>query len=285
MRIFCWIYIFLYATFSGSCQESQTHWIEKADKLYSEGQFNEAAIAYERSLFSGQSVNEIGLIKLKKADCYKQLENFTRALKELETIFLPSMPDSIQTTVIYQKALCHYLNHNSQEAEAWIEQLPLEFKTSENTVLEILIYSDLLQWGKARERMLFLIDKNNSGEREDSLIMVCNHIFDNKYQPKIKKVKTATTLSTFLPGAGQIYVGNVGRGLLAFTFTAGTIGLAALEVVNGFYITGYVVGLGFFQKSYFGGIEQTRRLARERNSKKVEKYNDIIKKLIFSSIN
>ncbi len=285
MGIFCLICIFLYATFLGNCQESQTHWIEKADELYSEGQFNDAAIAYERSLFSGQSGNEIGLIKLKKADCYKQLKNFTRALKELETIFLPSMPDSIQTTVIYQKALCHYLNHNSQEAEAWIEQLPLEFKTSEKTGLEILIYSDLLQWDKARERMLLLIDKNNSGEREDSLKMVCNHIFDYKYQPKIKKVKTATTLSTFFPGAGQIYVGNVGRGLLAFTFTAGSIGLAALELVNGFYITGYVVGLGFFQKFYFGGIEQTRRLARERNSKKVQKYNDTIKKLIFSSIN
>ena len=285
MGIFCSICIFLYASFSGNCQESQEHWIEKADELYSKGQFNDAAIAYERSVFSGLFVNKIGLIKLKKADCYKQQENFTRALKELETIFLPSMPDSIQNAVIYQKALCHYLNHNSQEASAWIEQLPIEFKTLENTVLEIMINSDLLRWEKAKERMLLLINSNNSGERKDSLIIACNHIFDNKYLPKIKKIKTAVMLSTFFPGAGQIYVGYVGRGLLAFTFTAGSIAVAAFEIVNGFYITGYVVGLGFFQKFYFGGIEQTRRLTIERNSKKVEKYNDKIKNLIFSSIN
>lgn len=284
MGIFCSICIFLCATFSGNCQESPAHWIEKADESYSYGQFNDAAIAYERAIYLGFSGNKTGILKLKKADCYKQLKNFQKALRELETIFLPSMPDSIQNTVIYQKALCHYLNHNSQEAESWIQQLPSEFRSSEIRVLEILIYADLLQWEKARDQTIFLIGKFNSGTSRDSLMMVCKQIFNHKHQPKIKREKTAAMLSTFFPGAGQVYTGNVGRGVLAFSFTAGSIGIAALEVMNGFYITGYVVGLGFFQKFYFGGIEQSRRLAIERNSRKVEKYNASIKKLVFASI-
>lgn len=285
MAIFCWICISLCAIFSGNCQETTNYWTNKAGELYSAGEFTDAAIAYERAIFIGTTGSESSLLKLKKADCYKQLGNFPRALKELETIFLPAIPDSIQTKVIYQKALCQYLNHNPQEADAWIQQLPPDYCPSEALVLEILTCTDLLQPEKAREHMLLLIKKNSSGLLQDSLIIACNQIFIKYSSLKLKKAKTAALLSSFFPGAGQIYTGNVGRSMLALTFTAGSIGLAAFEILNGFYLTGYVTGLGFFQKFYFGGIEQSRRLAEERNSKKMAKYKGKVKTLVFSIAN
>ena len=275
---------FLCATFSGKCQESQSLWREKAGELYATGQYNDAAIAYERAIFSGTQGIETSLLKLKKSDCYKQSGNFQRALKELETIFLPSLPDSVQFNVIYQKALCNYLNHNLQEAEDWAEQLPATQTSTESIVLKILIWSDLLQPEKAKEQMMVFIEQNSSDVRRDSLMMACNQLYSQKRQPGLKKEKTAAMISTFFPGAGQVYSGYIGRGLLTFAFTAGSIGLALVEVVHGFYFTGYVIGLGFFQKFYFGGIEQSRRLTQERNSRIVERYNESVKKLIFSSI-
>jgi TM2 domain-containing membrane protein YozV len=283
--IFCLICTFLCAIFSGSCQENSSEWIEKADSIYASCQFNDAAIACEKAIFFGADGTQIGLLRLKKTDCYKQLGNFKKALKELETIFLPAMPDSVQHKVMYQKALCYYLNHQPQEAEAWLQQYNGKSASPEVLMLEILISSDLLQWEKTKLNLLALIERNHSGFRRDSLRQVYNSIFDNRRIPTIKKEKTATMWSTFLPGAGQFYLGYAGRGTLAFCLTTGSIGLAVFEVLNGMYITGYVVGLGFFQKFYFGGIEQSRRLTKERNSRKIEKYNASIKKLAFSCIN
>ena len=275
---------FLCATFSGNGQENHLIWMAKACELYSSGQYNDAAVAYERAIFSDTTGAETCLIRLMKTDCYKQTGNFQRALKELETIFLPSLPDSVKFKVIYQKALCNYLNHTLQEAEAWIEQFPAGQKSTEIMVLEILIFSDLFQSEKAKEQMVLLIEQKSSGLRRDSLLAECNQLYRQNRLPRLKKEKTAALLSTFFPGAGQLYTGYIGRGALAFAVTTGSIGVAVIEVMHGVYFTGYVIGLGFFQKFYFGGIEQSRRLTGERNSKIVERYNESVKKLVFSRI-
>jgi hypothetical protein len=282
MGIFCLTCIFLCVTFSGNCQEVQTSLTEKGDELFSIGRFNDAAISYERAIFLGLPGKATGFMKLKKAECYKQLNDFTRALQELESIFLPSMPDSVQDAVIYQKALCHYLNHQPQDAAESIQQLRFERASPDRMILEILIFSDLTQWEKARDRSILLIERFHGSKSSDSLVSLCHTIFDLKRQPKLKKEKTAALLSTFIPGAGQMYVGKPVRSLLAFSFTIGSVGIALFEVINGFYFTGYVTGLGFFQKFYFGGIEQSRRLAREQNSKRIEKYTSTIRDFIFS---
>lgn len=282
--IFCLTFIFRFAVFSGNCQQNDPDWGERGDSLYLTGQYSDAAIAFERAIFSQQARWDRTILKLKKADCYKQLGKYQKALALLETIFVPGLRDSLKWKVMYQKSLCHFLNQQPEEALLSLQQLPESLVSNEMLGLEVLTFADLGQWENAKEKMRLVIEKNNTGTKKDSLMAILTHIFRPGAYPQKKNQKKAALLSTFLPGIGQCYSGYPGKGLLAFTFTAGSIAVAVVEIMNGFYVTGYVVGLGFFQKFYFGGIEQSRRLAEERTTKNALKFNESVKKLLFSSL-
>ncbi|MEZ5199231.1 MAG: hypothetical protein R2764_23450, partial [Bacteroidales bacterium] len=75
----------------------------------------------------------------------------------------------------------------------------------------------------------------------------------------------AENWSRFIPGTGQIYAGRAGEGTVNFLINASVLTFAGFQVYNGFYITGYLAGLGFFNKTYHGGIKRAGVLASYKN--------------------
>ena len=83
--------------------------------------------------------------------------------------------------------------------------------------------------------------------------------------------KTAKTLSTFLPGAGQIYAGRCANGVVsallngAFFYLLGD-SLTEKRWVDSAFI--YLIGARF----YWGGRQNAAKFARERNERETERF-------------
>ena len=80
-----------------------------------------------------------------------------------------------------------------------------------------------------------------------------------------------------------MYAGKDGEGIVNFLINASILTYAGFEIYNGFYITGYLAGLGFFNKTYHGGIKRAGVLATQKNKELMVDFNSRITSLILSN--
>lgn len=256
--------------------------------MYASGNYFEASIEYERLIFQSENLADINFCKYKKALCYKKMDAFDKALDELQPIYFSNPEDSLYRLVSYEQSLCFYLNgeperalwkidefiHRSTDSAAFESFLPLK----------ILSLNQTMQWEKAKNNFLLFVEMQDfSPETETELEQSILNLYDEENRPRIKSVKKAETLSRFFPGSGQIYAGKTGEGIVNFLINASVLSFAGFEIYNGFYITGYLAGLGFFNKTYHGGIKRAGVLTSQKNKELMVDFNSRITSLILSN--
>ena len=82
IRKYYLIFIFLCAISSTSKGENNSVLL-KADSLFSIGKYKTAAVEYERFIYFSGEKQDLLKTLYKKAQCYKQLSNFTKSFKTL----------------------------------------------------------------------------------------------------------------------------------------------------------------------------------------------------------
>jgi tetratricopeptide (TPR) repeat protein len=259
----------------------------RADSLYFSGNYFEASIEYERLVFNSENQANVNFFRFKEALCYKKLLDFNRALEVLQTIYLQNS-DTLYQRVCYQQSLCHYLNGEPAKAlwkiDDYLNRNPDTVSNNLFFPVKILCLNETFQWREAQACFLnyIQIQKFNL-EKSTFLQNIVNDLYSKKKIPHIKSVKGAENWSRFLPGAGQIYSGYPGEGILNFTINVSILTFSAIQAINGFYITGYLAGLGFFNKTYQGGIKRSGILATRRSKELVTKFNSQINEIIRSN--
>ena len=149
--------------------------------------------------------------------------------------------------------------------------------------VRILCLNETFQWDEAKNSFLQLINTQNfSPEKKTELEQTVTNLYGKKNRPRIKSVKKAENLSRFFPGSGQIYAAGGSEGIINFLINASVLTFTGCQVYNGFYITGYLAGLGFFNKTYHGGIKRAGVLASEKNKKLIINFNSKISEVILS---
>lgn len=260
----------------------------KCDSLYASGQYFEASIEYERMVFNAKNQASLYYYKYKKALCYKQLKEFDRALEELQPIYFTNSNDSLFQRVYYEQSLCFYLNGEPTKALWKIDEyLHRSSDTASNKVfmpVRLLCLNETFQWTEARECFVSYVQMQHfTPEKETEMLQIVNIIYKKKNLPPIKSIKKAENLSRFIPGSGQIYAGKTGEGIVNFLLNASILAYSAHQVYNGFYITGYLAGLGFFNKTYHGGIKRSGILASQKNEELIVNFNSGINATIRSN--
>ncbi len=279
---FFFSFIFLCGTFFSCCA---SEW--KCDSLYASGKFFEASIEYERMIFIAESQANLNYLKYKKALCYKKLMKFDKALEELQSIYFSNSGNSIYQLVCYEQSLCFYLNGEPAKALWKIDEY---FHRSADTAsfrnfmpVRILCLNETLQWNEAKESFSrFIHMQNFTPVKEDELTQIINNLYRKRNLPHIKSVKKAENWSRFIPGSGQIYAGKKGEGVVNFLINASVLSFAAYQVYNGFYVTGYIAGLGLLNKTYHGGIKRSGILASQKNKELIVNFNSEINEIIRS---
>ncbi len=281
---FFFSFIFLFGIFSSSKGTGL-----KCDSLYASGKYFEASIAYEQMIFNAGTGADLNYLRYKKALCYKQLKYFDRALDELQPIHFSNPADSLFLYVSYLQSLCHYLNGEPEKALWKIDEY---FHRSPDTAsfqllmpIRLFCLNETHQWAESRKCFeSFLSMQNLTPEKVAKIEQVVDSLYESRNLPRIKSSRKAENWSRFLPGSGQIYAGKAGEGIANFLINASLLGFSAQQFYNGFYITGYFAGLGFFNKTYHGGIKRAGILADQKNKEQIATFNSHMNAIIRSDL-
>jgi TM2 domain-containing membrane protein YozV len=83
-----------------------------------------------------------------------------------------------------------------------------------------------------------------------------------------KSEKTAKTLSTILPGLGQMYAGKPGHAAISMLLTGGSILYSAVSFTTGYYATAVLTGIPLTVKFYLGGRDNANNIVMRKNNAK-----------------
>lgn len=281
------IFIFLSVVFSIklSAQKEDSSFA-LADEYFSSEKYLKASIEYERVLYKNTENPKLSnTVHYKKALCYRFLKRYEDALSELNRISLFHTSDTLKNKILYEKSFNLLLQDKPQEALLHIRQIninSLPSNSKKNILpLKILILNKCRVWDKAEETFSkWIYSLNLAQDEKQRWIDTLSLIYNEKNLPKDYSAKKAHNLSRFIPGAGQVYTGNIWEGAGSFIFNAATLGAGIHQVWNGFYFTGYIGGFGIFYKSYFGGMERASNLAKEKKETEMTKFNNDCAKII-----
>jgi tetratricopeptide (TPR) repeat protein len=267
---YCLTSIFLFVIFTIEAQKTDLLF-KKADSLAVSGNTTGSAVEYERIVFLAYNVDSQRKAIYKKAMVYKNAGKYTEASETLERLNIRNPEDTLFAQKNYQLAFCQYMNGNYKDAINTIE-LYEAVASKENTIrpqiltVKIFCYNHLFEFDKAIETLTKLEKLSNTNGNYKKI----KNMYVNL--PKYKDPEKARHLS-LLPGLGQAYCGEIVEGSINFLLNASALGFGAWQVWNGYYFTGYVVGVTLLQKFHSGGQHRAEIIAREKNIENAAKFN------------
>lgn len=276
MKTFVTICTFLCVTFTIDCFGNDSlavFYQSRADSFYKSGNFEKAIVDCERALFNVRQFKPRTSISLLKAECFKQMGNFSDANLTLVSMRTIGLDTNTICQIHYEQALNSYLLGMTDEAGSQITQIELltsgkEF-TQNSTFLKILVLNELALWDSAVQIIKHSQYLSVSEKEELATIY--------KSKPRLFNAKRLDWYSRFIPGSGQIITGHVFEGAMSFLFCATALTFGAYEVYTGYYLTGYFLGAGFLNGFYYGGLRRLKVLVDYENQKRKEGLNGKVK--------
>jgi len=247
-------------------------------KIYYEGRFFEASIEFERAIYYETDSTRIELCRYYKSLCYKGLGKYDKALEELVNVDVEPMNDSLFLDFQYERVLCSYLLKDLNQALNNIDRIYMRFKDTSKILevipLNILCLNACREWDNAQILWNFYINNSRLNDSvKNNFKQEVKSLYSKKNLPRFHFAGKAETLSSFLPGSGQIYNGAVLEGsfnaIINLTFLYYTFS----QSYSKHYFTGYFIGLRLFNKFYAGGIRRARSLTEEKNENGVKAFN------------
>lgn len=278
--------IFLCATLSTSATEHE-RWFHAADSLFRDGNWFEASILYERSYYTSTDARGRILANLAKVEAMKEMGEFSRARRDLQRSVTFRGDDTLRKELLYQLALCAYLEGDAAGARSFLLQIEHGFEKlpgHRTFLLNGLVIIDEQRWDELKPHLDRWFQETNvtSELRDDYLHALDLLVMELGGVPSPRDPDRARMWSTFIPGTGQFYAGSAGWGVLnAFSQLAALSGFGLL-VWNGYYIAGVFAGLGPFQSLYFGGIRQAGTLAEQNNKSRLDEFQTALKRFLLN---
>jgi TM2 domain-containing membrane protein YozV len=263
----------------------------KGDSLMAAGQFEVAAVYYEKALFDqSQRIDSINTeayrligneLLLKKIQCQKYLKHFEDAWQTAQRIDLNAPNDSLQYRLRYEVALTGYLSRHYGEAHGQILQIRFYVRDSSLLssldILEILTLNELERWAESKEIFRRYAVRNGMATDVEELY--------GFLKKKPKSPEKAQFLSFIMPGVGQMYAGYPKAGIVSIGLQTLALGFGVYHVWHRYYLIGFFTGAGMFQAFYFGGARRAELMAEETNRKRKTKNNQRLRTVLIESEN
>lgn len=251
--------LFLLAQVSTAQTVSQTRAF--ADSLYNCGRLDDALALYQRTAFFNRpSVDPTVLCRI--ADCFIAQGNLERALEYYDHSYFAHSSDSLRKEVLFRKAGCYLHSRNYQFA--LMELLNLDDSLSQRFDRKRNFYLGMVWFG--------LEDFQKSGNYfaaaapDSAAQQQIRDIFGNTRQFYKPRPKLASWLSILLPGAGQIYSGEVWPGINSLLLTGSFVGLGLYIVSVTSPIDALFTALPWFQRYYQGGFQRAADFAKNKRA-------------------
>ena len=254
-----------------------------ADSLLGAGNFDRAALEYERVIFRASNSSDVNNALFGRINSFKKMQQFDKAAQELLRIRLFTLNQEQMLEYFYEKILCNYLSGSFIEARGAIDEMYLNIPDSTlchaTLIIQIFVYNELQQWDLARQTALYYSATLSSPENENMNALI-ESLYANKNLPKLKSQKVSNVLA-FVPGLAHIYAGEWVEGSVSFFLNSAVLAFGAYQILNGYYLTGYLLGAGILSATYFGGFNRSAYLLQLYNQQAVSLFNsDVREKLL-----
>lgn len=260
-----------------------------ADSLFATGNYYVAAIQFQKAAFLTLGPASKLNFTLKASNCYKQLAKYQEGIDLLSVYPAESLNNDQVYNLKYQSALLAYLNRDFTLAESFLIQLAYQVNDSaliyRAALLHVLVLNEQFRWKEAQLKLQAMNRFLNAG---NSLVynnrkQQIDSLYNLRQVPRIKNPEKAARLSTFLPGAGQIYAGYPGEGIFSLAAIGVLASGMAVGVVYQYYFSSVFMGNILIGKFYQGGIKRAEFLTEKRNYLKSRSYNYRLKQVLVSS--
>jgi TM2 domain-containing membrane protein YozV len=211
--------------------------------------------------------------------------DYDRAVEEFQSIYFTNFNDTLYKQVCYQQSLCYFLNGEPSKALWKIDEY---FHRSLDSVsfsvfmpVKLFSLNATCQWKQAFQCFREYVKLQKfSPEKEHRVLEIVNSLYSKKNLPKIRSEEAAENWSRFIPGAGQIYAGEPAEGAVNLAINSSILVFAGYQLYYHYYLTGYLVGLGLFNKIYHGGMKRAGILAVQKNKEQLINFNQKVSSLI-----
>jgi TM2 domain-containing membrane protein YozV len=250
-----------------------------------QGQYQEASLLHERTLFLVNDNTGKAKALLKKSFCQKALGRHEKALKSLQRVNTRGVADSLHAEVLYQLAFNAYMSGMFSESIFYTQQMQLyglpDTSSPRTHLVKAMAHLEKQEYEKSYQAARsVIIHLNQGGYQQDSLLKCLEELYLSENLPNLKKEEKAVWLSTFIPGSGQMYAGRPGEGIFNLALHLGTLAFAGVQIYLGYYLTGYFGGLALFQRFYFGNTKRAAELVGLYNEKEMARFAGEAKKFL-----
>ncbi len=234
---------------------------------------------YELKIYKSiNNLDSLNLLYFKKAIYLKEQKKYDEAIQTLNRINENDLSDSSKFILFYEQAISNYLANNYNEVELNLNKIKYfinDIAFCKNLILlEILNLNNLQKWSESKALLISEL-KNKSDSNS------INELYKQAFSLKLKKVKTAQTLQTFLPGTGHVYVGKTTHGIINAGLILSGLAWGAYNFYHGYYVTGVFTGFFISYVFYSGGIAYAINNVGKYNTSRINKINsDLNNKII-----
>lgn len=244
-----------------------------ADSLYLAGHLDDALAAYERTAFFIRPEVDAEVLG-RIADCFIAGGDVEKALEYYDHSYFAQTNDSIQKEILFRKSACYLKSRNYKFA-----------------LMELLSLDDSLSQGFGRKRNFYLgmawfgledfVKAGSYFEKAtgDPLARQKIHVMFADTRPFYRPhPKLASWMSIILPGAGQIYSGQVWSGINSLMLTGFFVGLGFYIVSVSSPVDALFTALPWFQRYYQGGFQRAADFAMNRRAENRSRiFNEVLK--------
>jgi len=232
-----------------------------ADSLYAAGHLDEALPVYQRSAFFNRPVADAEVLS-RIADCFISGGDLEKALEFYDHSYFAQTNDSIKKEVLFRKAACYLKSHNYNfalmELLSLDDSLSSGFEKKRNFYLGMVWFGleDFSKAGSYFEKSV----TDPLGRQKIRVMFADTRPF---YRPH---PKLASWLSIFLPGAGQIYSGEIWSGVNSLLLTGFFVSLGFYVMTVTSPIDALFTALPWFQRYYQGGFQRAADFAKNKRA-------------------
>lgn len=250
--------------------------LELADNFFDSSFYDEAITEYERYIHFNGSRKEISYAYYKIGLAYRSMHNLGASSNALEASSQTTLNDSTRDERKIDIAVNNIARGRYNEAKFLLLKLVSFSKIPEirrkSALFLGIAHLYTFQWKSAKEALQIYLEEGGNTKfayTVDSLLSRAENL-------NYKSPATARWLSTFIPGAGQIYAGNPGDGINAMVLNGSIIYFITYKLLKEEYGNAYIIYFFLFRRYYLGNIYHARKEAMEYNRNLNEETADSI---------
>jgi hypothetical protein len=248
--------------------QTATETLEFARQQVQNGQYQSALKAYQRVLFFAR--NQYG------TECYAQLAELHARLGDMQRsanyydlLYQSARNDSIAYAALFGKTGLLILQKEYKKALLELLTLPDDLGEpwqSRRYLYEGAAHFGARQFSEARNALFLLVPYGDPRRPE------LERWFEKAEKTARKNPKTARNLSIVLPGAGQLYAGDVKNGVNSLLLNSGlALWFVAMWDAYSFTDAGFTV-IPWLFRYYAGGFQRAGRILEQRKEEKLKQY-------------